>query len=64
MDDLPSSARRRAIEDIVQAVGEDEHWRVGCLMERFVMNADRAALVALREALSQVAGLRDRWHRP
>ncbi|WP_159047975.1 hypothetical protein [Streptomyces sp. WM6378] len=45
MDASLSDVRRRAIADIVQVVGEGEHWRAGFLMERFVVDADMAGVV-------------------
>ncbi|MFI5888387.1 hypothetical protein [Streptomyces sp. NPDC051554] len=44
----------KAIAEIVVAVREADHWRAGILMERFVVNADLPALLALRTALSEV----------
>lgn len=57
MDASLSDVRRRAIADIVQVVGEGEHWRAGFLMERFVVDADMAALFALCEAPSEASSL-------
>jgi hypothetical protein len=47
----PSAAQVAAIAEIVLAVREAQHWRVGVLMERFVLDADMPALLALRAAL-------------
>ncbi|UQT55354.1 hypothetical protein M4V62_09740 [Streptomyces durmitorensis] len=46
------AGQRAAIAEIVQAVREDQHWRVGVLLDQFVVDADLAALFALREALA------------
>lgn len=40
------------IAEIVQAVREGEHWRVSLLLDRFVVDADLPALMALRAALA------------
>ncbi|MGW7067164.1 hypothetical protein ACWGII_14075 [Streptomyces sp. NPDC054855] len=46
------AGQRAAITEIVQAVREGEQWRIGVLLDRFVVDADLPALIALREALA------------
>ncbi|MFD7019168.1 hypothetical protein [Streptomyces sp. NPDC059928] len=55
-----TDGQQRAVDDIVQAVGAGEYWRVGMLLERFIADAELPALFALRSALSEAVALRGR----
>ncbi|MDQ1035373.1 hypothetical protein QFZ75_001789 [Streptomyces sp. V3I8] len=56
-----SSAEQGAvIVEIVAAVRNVDYWRAGVLMERFVRDADLAALAALRGALNEDAAVEQR----
>ncbi|WP_307535306.1 hypothetical protein [Streptomyces sp. V3I8] len=48
------------IVEIVAAVRNVDYWRAGVLMERFVRDADLAALAALRGALNEDAAVEQR----
>ncbi|MFF1379689.1 hypothetical protein [Streptomyces sp. NPDC058308] len=52
------AGRDAAIAEIVQAVREGEHWRVSVLLDRFVVDADLPALMALRKALADAVSER------
>jgi hypothetical protein len=51
---VPAEQNAR-IAEIVAAVREVDYWRAGVLIERFVREADLAALAALRTALNEDA---------
>lgn len=54
----PPGIRQDALDAIVRAVTQRAYWHAGALIEQFVTGATLEELLALRQALEELAGRR------